>query len=586
MRSDTIKRGFDRAPHRSLLRATGQIRDRADFDKPFVAVCNSYVDIIPGHAHLQAFGRVVKDAVREAGGIPFEFNTIGVDDGIVMGHEGMRYSLPSRELIADCVETMARAHCFDAMVCIPNCDKIVPGMLMGAARVNIPTVFVSGGPMRAGVDAQGQAIDLITVFEGVGAHAAGTIDDARLEELEVGGCPTCGSCAGMFTANSMNCLCEALGVALPGNGTVLAVSPERHELARAAARQVVRLVHEGVQFLDILTAHAIDNAVALDVAMGGSTNTVLHVLALAREAGIDYPLDRFNDVAARVPTLTKISPAWDGTRQWHMQDVHAAGGVPAILAELARKPGVLALDALTVSGRTLGESFDGVATRDAACIRPIDNPHSSRGALAVLFGSLAPDGAVIKVGAVEQHEMTFRGPARVFECEEDAIAGLRAGLIVAGDVVVVRNEGPKGGPGMREMLVLTSMLKGMPLGTSVALVTDGRFSGGTRGLCIGHVSPEAAEGGPIGLIQGGDVVRIDLAARTLELDVSVIELAERRAAWRAPALKYRTGWLARYRALVTNASRGAVLELPDPGSDGRSDTRVGERQADAVGALG
>jgi dihydroxy-acid dehydratase len=561
MRSDIIKRGFDRAPHRSLLRATGQIRDKADFDKPFVAVCNSYVDIIPGHAHLQAFGKVVKDAVREAGGIPFEFNTIGVDDGIVMGHEGMRYSLPSRELIADCVETMARAHCFDAMVCIPNCDKIVPGMLMGAARVNIPTIFVSGGPMKAGADAQGKAIDLISVFEGVGAHAAGTIDDARLEELEAGGCPTCGSCSGMFTANSMNCLCEALGVALPGNGTVLAVSPERHELARSAARHVLRLLHDNVTFLDILSAAAIDNAVALDVAMGGSTNTVLHVLAIAREAGIDYPFNRFNEVAARVPTLAKISPAWDGPRQWHMQDVHAAGGVPAILAELSRKPGVLELGAMTVEGRTLGEALDGIATRNPACIRPIGNPHSQRGALAVLFGSLARDGAVVKVGAVEQHEMTFAGPARVFESEEEAITGLREGVILSGEVVIVRNEGPKGGPGMREMLVLTSMLKGMPLGTSVALVTDGRFSGGTRGLCIGHVSPEAAEGGAIALIRDGDIVRIDLPGRTLELDVAADEMELRRAAWRPPALKYRTGWLARYRALVTNASTGAVLEI-------------------------
>jgi dihydroxy-acid dehydratase len=561
MRSDIIKRGFDRAPHRSLLRATGQIRDKADFDKPFVAVCNSYVDIIPGHAHLQAFGKVVKDAVREAGGIPFEFNTIGVDDGIVMGHEGMRYSLPSRELIADCVETMARAHCFDAMVCIPNCDKIVPGMLMGAARVNIPTIFVSGGPMKAGADAQGKAIDLISVFEGVGAHAAGTIDDARLEELEVGGCPTCGSCSGMFTANSMNCLCEALGVALPGNGTVLAVSPERHELARSAARHVLRLLHDNVTFLDILSAAAIDNAVALDVAMGGSTNTVLHVLAIAREAGIDYPFNRFNEVAARVPTLAKISPAWDGPRQWHMQDVHAAGGVPAILAELSRKPGVLELRAMTVEGRTLGEALDGIATRNPACIRPISNPHSQRGALAVLFGSLARDGAVVKVGAVEQHEMTFAGPARVFESEEEAITALREGVILSGEVVIVRNEGPKGGPGMREMLVLTSMLKGMPLGTSVALVTDGRFSGGTRGLCIGHVSPEAAEGGAIALIRDGDIVRIDLPERTLDLDVAADEMELRRAAWRAPALKYRTGWLARYRALVTNASTGAVLDL-------------------------
>ncbi len=526
---------------------------------------------------------MVKDAVREAGGIPFEFNTIGVDDGIVMGHEGMRYSLPSRELIADCVETMARAHCFDAMVCIPNCDKIVPGMLMGAARVNIPTVFVSGGPMRAGTDAQGKAIDLISVFEGVGAHAAGTIDDARLEELEAGGCPTCGSCSGMFTANSMNCLCEALGVALPGNGTVLAVSPERHELARSAARQVLRLVHEGVTFLDILTPSAIDNAVALDVAMGGSTNTVLHVLALALEAGIDYPFSRFNDVAARVPTLAKISPAWDGNRQWHMQDVHDAGGVPAILAELSRKPGVLALDARTVEGRTLGEALDGVATRNAACIRPITNPHSPRGALAVLFGSLARDGAVVKVGAVEQHEMTFTGPARVFESEEEAIAGLRDGVILSGEVVIVRNEGPKGGPGMREMLVLTSMLKGMPLGTSVALVTDGRFSGGTRGLCIGHVSPEAAEGGAIALMRDGDIVRIDLPARTLELDVAADELEIRRAAWRPPALKYRTGWLARYRALVTNASRGAVLQVGDDGVESRTaESRTAENRMERI----
>ncbi|HEX2600557.1 MAG TPA: dihydroxy-acid dehydratase, partial [Gemmatimonadaceae bacterium] len=356
MRSDTIKKGFERAPHRSLLRATGQIRERGDFDKPFVAVCNSYVDIIPGHVHLQEFGRVVKEAVRAAGGIPFEFNTIGVDDGIAMGHEGMRYSLPSRELIADSVETMVQAHCFDAMVCIPNCDKIVPGMLMGAARANIPTIFVSGGPMRAGMD-RGQKVDLISVFEAVGARASGAIDDKRLEELEIAGCPTCGSCSGMFTANSMNCLCEALGIALPGNGTILAVSPERHELARAAARQVLSLLDRGIRFRDIVTADAIDNAVALDVAMGGSTNTVLHVIAVAHEAGVEYPLARFNDVAERVPHLAKVSPAWDGDRQWHIQDVDAAGGVPALLKELSRKPGTLNLDALTVTGGTLGENI-------------------------------------------------------------------------------------------------------------------------------------------------------------------------------------------------------------------------------------
>jgi dihydroxy-acid dehydratase len=559
MRSDTIKRGFDRAPHRSLLRATGQIRDRSDFDKPFIAICNSYVDIIPGHVHLHEFGQVVKAAVREAGGVPFEFNTIGVDDGIVMGHAGMRYSLPSRELIADSVETMALAHCFDAMICIPNCDKIVPGMLMGAARVNIPTVFVSGGPMRAGIDRSGRKIDLISVFEGVGARAAGLIDDTRLQELETFGCPTCGSCSGMFTANSMNCLCEALGVALPGNGTALAKTSEREQLAASAAVAVMRLLESETRFLDIVTADAIDNAMALDVAMGGSTNTVLHVLALAREAGIDYPIARFNEVAERVPHLAKISPAWDGDRQWHIQDVHAAGGVPAILAELARKPGTLRLDARIVAGGTLGEIISAARNGNPACIRHISNPHSERGALCILFGNLAPDGAVVKVGAVEQHEMVFRGPARVFESEEDALAAARECTIAEGTVIVVRNEGPRGGPGMREMLALTSLLKGMPLGASVALLTDGRFSGGTRGLCIGHISPEASEGGPIGLLRDGDVVRIDLAARSIEADLSDSELALRRAEWRAPAPKYDRGWLARYSRLVTNASNGAVL---------------------------
>ena len=560
MRSDTIKRGFERAPHRSLLRATGRIRDRRDFDKPFVAVCNSYVDIIPGHVHLQEFGRVVKDAVREAGGVGFEFNTIGVDDGIVMGHEGMRYSLPSRELIADSVETMARAHCFDAMICIPNCDKIVPGMLMGAARVNIPTIFVSGGPMQAGVDRSGRKVDLISVFEGVGARLAGTIDDARLEELEAAGCPTCGSCSGMFTANSMNCLCEALGIALPGNGTVLATSTERLALARRAAARLMSLVEANVCFRDIVTGEAIDNAMALDVAMGGSTNTVLHVLALAREAGLEYPVGRFNDVAERTPHLAKVSPAWDGGRQWHMQDVHAAGGVPAILKELSGKPDVLFLDAPTVTGKTLRENLEAVENLNPECIRPLSRPHSASGALSVLFGNLAPQGAVIKVGAVDQHQMTFRGPVRAFDCEEDAIAALRAGGIVDGDVVVVRHEGPRGGPGMREMLALTSMLKGMPLGDHVALVTDGRFSGGSRGLSIGHVAPEAAEGGAIALLRDGDVVRIDLPNRTVDVELPTDELARRRAAWTPPAPKYTRGWLGRYSRLVTNASVGAVLE--------------------------
>lgn len=559
MRSDTIKKGYTRAPHRALLRATGQIRGTEDFDKPFIAVCNSYVDIVPGHVHLPALAQTVKEAIRAAGAIPFEFNTIGVDDGIVMGHEGMHYSLPSRELIADCVETMARAHCFDGMICIPNCDKIVPGMLMGAARANLPTVFVSGGPMRAGRDARGQKVDLISVFEGVGARAAGTIDDARLEELEVNGCPTCGSCSGMFTANSMNCLCEALGIALPGNGTILAISPERTTLVARAAAAVVQLVHDGVTFRDIVTAQAIDNAVALDVAMGGSTNTVLHVLALAREAGVDYPLARLNEVAERAPHLAKVSPAWDGSRQWHVEDVHEAGGIPAILHELSKVPSLLHLEVPTVSGKSLGEQLAGVENRDTACIRAIDTPHSSRGALCVLFGNLAQQGAVVKVGAVDQHEMTFRGPARVFGSEEAAIQGLVEGAIREGDVVVVRNEGPRGGPGMREMLALTSMLKGMPLGAAVALVTDGRFSGGTRGLCIGHVSPEAAEGGVIGLLRDGDIVRIDLQGRSLATEVTDAELARRREGFVPSPPRFQGGWLARYARLVTNASTGAVL---------------------------
>ena len=561
MRSDTIKRGFARAPHRSLLRATGQIRQEEDFDRPFVAICNSYVDIVPGHVHLQEFGRVVKEAVREAGGIPFEFNTIGVDDGIVMGHEGMRYSLPSRELIADSVETMAAAHCFDAMICIPNCDKITPGMLMGAARVDIPTLFLSGGPMLAGVDDQGNKSDLITVFEAVGKLAAGQIDAARLAQLEKISCPTCGSCSGMFTANSMNCLCEALGIALPGNGTIPAVAPERRDLARRAARQIMELVRRGTTFRDIVTADAIENAMALDVAMGGSTNTVLHVLALAHEADCDYPVASFNEVSDRVPHLVKVSPAWDGTRQWHMQDVHAAGGIPAILTELAKKPGLLRLDVPTVTGGTLGENLRDVANGNPDCIRPIENPHSQRGALSVLFGNLAPEGAIIKVGAVDQHEMTFCGPARVFDSEEAATEAVQRQRIQPGDVVVVRQEGPRGGPGMREMLALTSLIKGIPaLSSSTALITDGRFSGGTRGLCIGHVSPEAAEGGPIGLIQDGDRIEIDLAARRLDVALSEDELTARRAAWRAPEPKYRRGWLARYTRLATNASRGAVLE--------------------------
>jgi dihydroxy-acid dehydratase len=559
MRSDTIKSGFDRAPHRSLLRATGKIESAEDFKKPFIAVCNSYVDIIPGHTHLQEFGKLAREAIREAGGVPFEFNTIGVDDGIVMGHSGMRYSLPSRELIADCVETMANAHCFDGMICITNCDKIVPGMLMGAARVNIPTIFVSGGPMKAGVDKTGKKADLITVFEAVGLQASGKIDAKALTQLEEVACPTCGSCSGMFTANSLNCLCEALGVALPGNGTRLAVSPERRELVKTAAKQLMQLIKNNVKFRDLVTNESIDNAVALDMAMGGSTNTVLHVLALAVEAGLDYPLARFNEVSERAPHLCKVSPAWDGTRQWHIEDVDRAGGISAIMKELTNKKGLLNLNCPTVTGKTLGENLAGVENLNPECIRPIDNPHSARGGLCVLFGNLALEGAVIKVGAVDKKEMQFSGPAHIFECEEDALDAAKSGKIQAGEVVVVRNEGPRGGPGMREMLQLTAFLKGTPLSDKVALITDGRFSGGTRGLCIGHISPEAAEGGLIGLLKDGDIININLNDRKLDTQLTESQIAERRKSWRAPAMLKGRGWLPRYQKLVANASKGAVL---------------------------
>jgi dihydroxy-acid dehydratase len=561
MRSDTVKRGFERAPHRSLLRATGQIKDEADFGKPFIAICNSYTDIVPGHVHLQELGRVAKEEIRAAGGVPFEFNTIGVDDGIAMGHEGMRYSLPSRELIADCVQTMVAAHCFDAMICIPNCDKIVPGMLMGAARANIPTIVVSGGPMMAGVDEQGQKSDLITVFEAVGKRSSGAMSDEELLRLEQISCPTCGSCSGMFTANSMNCLCEALGIALPGNGTIPAVSPGRRELVRKAARQAMALHKNNVCFRDIVTPQAIDNAMALDMAMGGSTNTVLHVLALAREADLNYPVSRFNDISDRVPHLAKVSPAWDGSRQWHIQDVNEAGGIPAILAELAKKPGTLHLEVPTVTGHPMQTNLQHATNHNPDCIRPIDNPHTERGALSVLFGNLAPEGSIIKVGAVDQHEMSFRGPARCFDNEEAATNAVINGNIKSGDVIVVRYEGPRGGPGMREMLSLTSMVKGIAeLSSSTALLTDGRFSGGTRGLCIGHISPEAAEGGAIGLIRDGDIVAIDLAQRTLNVEVDNATMQARRAEWQAPAPKYTRGWLSRYARVVTNASNGAVVE--------------------------
>ncbi len=554
MRSDTVKKGFDKAPHRALLRATG-LQDE-DFNKPFVAIVNSYVDVVPGHVHLQDFGKLVKDAVRAAGGVPFEFNTIGVDDGIAMGHMGMKYSLPSRELIADCVETMIEAHRFDAMVCIPNCDKIVPGMLLGAMRVNIPTIFVSGGAMKAGMTPDGEAIDLISVFEGVGAFSAGKIDEKRLTLLEKFACPSCGSCSGMFTANSMNCLMEVLGMALPYNGSALAKTPEREDLARSAATQIMTLIERDIKPRDIVTAEAIDDAFALDMAMGGSSNTVLHTLALAKEAEVEYSLERINSVADKVPHICKVSPSG----KWHMEDVHRAGGIPAILNEIQRGTEMLHFDRLTVTGKTLGESIQGKDIQDEDVIRRYDNAHSKKGGLAILFGNLAPNGSVVKVGGVSAPMMQFEGPAVIFESQDEAMAGILAGKVKAGDCVVIRYEGPKGGPGMQEMLSPTSAIMGQGLGDKVALITDGRFSGGTRGACIGHVSPEAAARGPIAALNEGDLIQIDLVARSLNVKLSEAEIQSRLDALPPFESKTTSKWLKRYSYFVTSADTGAVLQ--------------------------
>ncbi len=752
MRSDIIKKGFERAPHRSLLRATGSIESEADWDKPFIAIANSYTDCIPGHAHLNEVGMLVKRLVREAGGVPFIFNTIGVDDGIAMGHSGMLYSLPSRELIADTVETMLRAHCFDGMVCIPNCDKIVPGMLMAAMRVNIPTVFVSGGPMAAGIaeqkathedlasylqPASGKS-DLISVFKGVGELKTGKITEEQLKKLEQSACPTCGSCSGMFTANSMNCLCEALGMALPGNGTILAVSKEREALYERAARAIIQLVKHDLKPRDIATIEAFDNSIMLDVAMGGSTNTVLHTLAIAREAGIPYDIKRIDDISRRIPCLCKVSPS----SNYHVQDVHRAGGIHTILGELKRM-GVLNVDCKTVTGKTLGENIDawdvrsekctawaksvrvsgssaiavdpndklGPAARTASgnlapkpmlffpgdvraitlwrfaaafnvgdadacaalfdnaaelqvnetltwkgpveieaglkakfaefkglvraelgslkgspvlviwhyqggakkltcllrtgrlrgwtfskvyhdyregslkevqpaglmpydpafmfdaqdCIRTKDTAYTADGGLAILYGQLAPAGSVVKTAGISNAfkancgpSFVFEGPCVIFESQDDACAGILDGKVKAGDVVIIRNEGPRGGPGMQEMLSPTSYIVGMDLGDKVALITDGRFSGGTAGACIGHVSPEAAEGGPIGFLKAGDRIRIDFPNRCMDILVDETELAARKQTWQ-PVKRDLGGWLARYQKLVTNASQGGIL---------------------------
>tara|TARA_B100001971_G_C18259276_1_gene585120 strand:+ start:683 stop:2377 length:1695 start_codon:yes stop_codon:yes gene_type:complete len=556
LRSDSIKVGFEHAPHRSLLRATGVIQDESDFEKPFVGIANSYIDLIPGHVHLQDLGKVAKDAVRKAGGVPFEFNTIGVDDGIAMGHIGMRYSLPSRELIADSVETVAEAHRLDGLVCIANCDKIVPGMLMAMVRLNIPAIFVSGGPMKVGRTPTGDRVDLISVFEGVGKYKAGTINDKELKELENLGCPTCGSCSGMFTANSMNCLAEALGLALPGNGSILAVDSRRQDLIKKTGEQILTLIEQDLKPKDIVDHGSLVNAFSLDMAMGGSTNTVLHTLAIANEAGIKIDLAELNLLASRVPYICKVSPA---TKNVHMEDVDDAGGVSAILNELSKLDGVLDLSKSTITGKSLGENIRDSVVMKQGIISSIKKPFSDTGGLAVLFGNIAPDGAIIKTGAVKQELMVFSGTAIIYESQEEALEGIFNGNIKPGDIVVIRYEGPKGGPGMPEMLAPTSAIMGLGLGDKVALITDGRFSGGTRGACIGHISPEAAEGGPIAAIQNGDTIDIDIPNRTISVDLSDHELSTRIESLPKFKSKIKNGYLARYTKLVTSANTGAVL---------------------------
>lgn len=555
MLSDRTKAGIERAPHRSLMRATGMTDE--DIQKPFIAICNSFNEVIPGHVHLNKVAELIKQEVREAGGTPIEFNVIGVCDGIAMAHQGMKFSLASRELIADSVETMLSAHAFDACICIPNCDKIVPGMVMGALRCNIPTIFCSGGPMAVGKGQNGEDLDLNSVFEAVAACTAGKITQDELHYVECHACPGAGSCSGMFTANSMNCLCEVLGLALPGNGTLLALSEERKEMWRAAARRAVEMAKQGGPLpRDLVTQDSIDNVFTCDMAMGGSSNTVLHTLAFACEAGIDYDLRRIDVISKRTPNICKVAPS----SHYHMHDVLRAGGVMTILAEINKLPGAVHTNTPTVSGKTLGEQMAGLSTQDPAVIRTLDNAYSQDGGLAVLFGNLAEQGAIVKKAGVLPEMLVHRGPAVIFESQEAACAGILADEVKAGDVVVIRNEGPKGGPGMQEMLAPTSYIMGKGLGNSVALITDGRFSGATHGACIGHVSPEAAEGGLIGLLQNGDIISIDIPARTMNVELSDEQIASRRATWQPTMQEIPSKWLRRYRKLATNASKGAILQ--------------------------
>lgn len=559
MRSDEVKRGYQRTPHRALLRATG-LKD-ADFDKPFIGVANSFIEIIPGHFFLNKVSEIIKEEIRANGCVPFEFNTIGIDDGIAMGHDGMLYSLPSRELIANSIESVMNAHKLDAMIAIPNCDKIVPGMIMGALRVDVPTIFVSGGPMAKGYKKDGSPIDLATAFEAVGRHEAGTISAEELKDIECNACPSGGSCSGMFTANSMNTLMEAMGIALPGNGTILAQTKEREELYRQAARRICTIAKEDAlrekfKLKNILNLNAVKNAFAVDMAMGGSTNTVLHMLAIANEAGVDFQLKDINVISQRVSHIAKISPSLSTI---HMEDINRAGGVNAVMKEMTKRGDDVLLDNLTIGGETLFEKIADAEIKDTNVIRRINNPYSQVGGLAILYGNLAEQGAVIKSAGLTGSRV-FTGKAVCYDGQAEAIAGILAGEVKAGDVVVIRYEGPKGGPGMQEMLSPTSLLMGMGLGASVALITDGRFSGATRGASIGHVSPEAAEGGMIGLLKNGDEIHIDVDQYILSVNLSDEEIAERRASF-VPIKKPLTSrWLNQYRALVTNASNGAVLK--------------------------
>jgi dihydroxy-acid dehydratase len=553
MRSDLVKKGIERAPHRSLLRAVGCSSD--DWDKPFIGVINSFTEVVPGHIHLQTIAKAVKEGIRSRGGVPFECNTIAVCDGIAMNHPGMRYSLPSRELIADSVEILAQAHAFDGLVFIPNCDKVIPGMLMAAVRLNLPSVFISGGPMLAGKFVQRNAtrsVDLITVFQAVGEVARGKMTEAELQELEMVACPGCGSCAGMFTANTMNCLSEALGMALPGNGTIPAVEARRVQLAYEAGQQVMETLTKDIRPKNVITRDSLYNAFAVDMALGGSTNSVLHLAAIAREAGIDFPLSLINEISDSVPHICKLSPASD----YHIQDLDLAGGIPAIMHELS---GLLKLEANTILGKPLGDIAKKAKVKNREVVRPLSQPHAPTGGISILFGNLAPDGSVVKSAAVASEMLVHSGPARVFNGEEEATTAIMKGEFKSGEVIVIRYEGPKGGPGMREMLAATSLLSGMGMDKEVALITDGRFSGGTRGAAIGHISPEAAEKGPIAALQDGDVISINIPDHKLEVELSQKELEQRLASLPSFEPRIKTGYLKRYSDKVSSASTGAVF---------------------------